>query len=64
MHQTHAALLTTALVGRCLAIAARHDALIRLEVDEADLHLWTLMEQLPVVAEPDWFSPWSSIHDG
>jgi len=55
-HQSQAAPLTTALMGRCLTFSSRQRTLVRTEVDEADRHLWTMMEQLPVTTEPDWIT--------
>lgn len=55
-HYAHAAPLTTALVGCCVAFAERQHMVIRTEVDEANHHLWTMIEQLPVVPEPDWIT--------
>lgn len=48
--------LVLALVGRCLRHASLASWHLLLEVDEADSHLWRLLERLPVVLEPDWLT--------
>jgi hypothetical protein len=48
--------LVFALVGRCLRHAALVAWHVLLEVDEADTHLWQLLDQLPVALDPDWLT--------
>lgn len=55
-HRGWGADLAAALVGRCLGYAADEGWAVRVEVDEADAHLWRLVGALPVVWEPDWLT--------
>ncbi len=55
-HQERAPELTLALVGRCIAYARDRDTVIDIEVDEEDRHLWRLVSELPLNAEPDWLT--------
>lgn len=55
-HRGRAAPLTAALLGRCLTHARAEGRPIRVEVDEADRHLWRLVDGLPIPWEPDWLT--------
>ena len=55
-HRDRAAPLTAGLLGRCLAQARAHRRRVRLEIDEANRHLWRLVEGLAVPWEPDWLT--------
>jgi GNAT superfamily N-acetyltransferase len=55
-HRARGTDLAAALVGRCLRYAADEGWTVRVEVDEADEHLWRLTGVLPVVWEPDWLA--------
>ncbi|MCC7022974.1 MAG: hypothetical protein IT338_09110 [Thermomicrobiales bacterium] len=48
--------LVVALVGRCLRHASAATWPVLCEVDEADTHLWRLLDRLPVEYEPDWLT--------
>lgn len=55
-HPDRAASLIAALLGRCLKQVHAERLPIRVEVDEADRHLWRLVDGLPVRWEPDWLT--------
>jgi GNAT superfamily N-acetyltransferase len=55
-HHHRANTLIAALLGRCLTHAQTSSGPVRVEVDEADWHLWRMLDGLPVRWEPDWLT--------
>lgn len=45
----HARELTGALVAHCPTYAASHQRIVEFEVDDSHVHLWAVLETLPVV---------------